>query len=327
LEVPDGLAGALASLRDLGLVTPVEAPATSSQDDPLSEAFLVHRWTARALADLASPAELAAAHHRAARYWRWRVKVWPQDRTAAVDQLLEARHHHLAAEELDDAVQVTEWVCTQLHTWGAWSWEARLCHQTLALVPERSRHAAAFTHQLGLIAELRGDYDQALDRYRQSLTINEELGNRAGTASSYHQLGKIAQLRGDYDQALDRYRQSLTINEELGNRADMATRISQLGILSTETGAPAEAVQWNLRSLGIRVQIRSPEAQIDLHWLTRQRELLGSQPFEQLVREQLDEESANVVLDLLERWTARGTADPGGTDPAPGDPARMSRPD
>ncbi len=159
----------------------------------------------------------------------------------------------------------------------------------------------------------RGDYDQALDWYRQSLTIKEELGNRAGTASSYHQLGIIAQERGDYDQALDWYRQSLAIKEELGNRAGTASTISQLGVLATETGAPAEGVGWNLRSLGIRLQIGSPEARIDLHWLVRQRELLGIQPFEQL-----DEESANAVLDLLERWTARGTADPGGTDPAPG---------
>jgi hypothetical protein len=63
----------------------------------------------------------------------------------------------------------------------------------------------------------------------------------------------------------------------------MATTISQLGVLSTETGAPAQGVQGNLRSLGIRLQIGSPQARIDLDWLVRQRELLGSQSFQRLV--------------------------------------------
>jgi hypothetical protein len=98
----------------------------------------------------------------------------------------------------------------------------------------------------------------------------------------------------------------------------MATTISQLGVLSAETGAPAQGVQGNLRSLGIRLQIGSPQARIDLDWLVRQRELLGSQSFQRLVREQLDQGSAATVLDLLDRWTARGgPAGPEGPDPAP----------
>lgn len=32
-------------------------------------------------------------------------------------------------------------------------------------------------------------------------------------ASSYHQLGMVAQQRGDYERALDWYRQSLAIKE------------------------------------------------------------------------------------------------------------------
>jgi tetratricopeptide (TPR) repeat protein len=169
------LAEALAVLQDLGLVTVVESAAPGDEDDGSSEAFLVHRWTARALADLASPAELAAAHQRAAHYWRVRVQVEPQDRKADIDQLLETSHHHHAAGELDDAVEVTGSVCVRLHTWGAWSWEERLCHEGLAIVPEHSSHAAAFAHQLGAIAQERGDYDQALDWYRRALSRSPEV--------------------------------------------------------------------------------------------------------------------------------------------------------
>ena len=50
-------------------------------------------------------------------------------------------------------------------------------------------------------------------------------------ASTYHQLGILAQDRGDYDEADRQYQRSLDIFERLGNQADMATSYSQLGIL------------------------------------------------------------------------------------------------
>jgi uncharacterized protein HemY len=97
------------------------------------------------------------------------------------------------------AVEATEWACSQLQIWGAWEREERLLRETLTWVSQRSRKAAAFLHQLGIVAHRRGDYNQALAWYRQSLAIKEALGDRAGMASSYHQLGIVAQDRGDYD--------------------------------------------------------------------------------------------------------------------------------
>lgn len=55
----------------------------------------------------------------------------------------------------------------------------------------RSSNATACLHQLGILSYRRGDYDQALDWYRKSLDIFEQLGNRAGMATSYHQLSSI----------------------------------------------------------------------------------------------------------------------------------------
>jgi len=186
LVAPAGLRGALTILTELGLVTPADpGEPTAGVAQPF---WLVHRWTAAALARIAGKPELEEAHRRAARYWRWRVRVWPQDRQADIADLLEARYHHQAAGDLDEAVQVTMWVCSQLDTWGAWSWVEQLCREMLSVVPERSSSAATFMHQLGMIAQRRGDYDQALDWYRQALVISEELGNRAGLAVAYHQL-------------------------------------------------------------------------------------------------------------------------------------------
>ena len=73
-------------------------------------------------------------------------------------------------------------------------------------------------HQLGIVAQDRGDLDAAEDWYRKSLAIKEALGDRPGMATSYHQLGMVAQERGDLDAAEDWYRKSLAIKEALGNR-------------------------------------------------------------------------------------------------------------
>jgi tetratricopeptide (TPR) repeat protein len=255
VAAPAGWAAAWQGLLAAGLAAPYAVAGGGEAR------FAVHRWTAGKLAAVAGPEELAEAHRRAALFWRWRVALWPQDRGQDMVDLLEARHHHRAAGELDEAVRVTEWVCLQFQTWGAYRRQEQLMEETLRWLPEGSSKAAAFQHQLGRVAHLRGSYDEALDWYRKSLAIEEELGNRAG----------------------------------------MATTISQLGVLATERGAPEEAVPLNLRGLDIHLEIGSPEARIDLHWLGRQRELLGASRFAGLLAQHLDEESAAAVLSMLDQ--------------------------
>jgi tetratricopeptide (TPR) repeat protein len=179
----------------------------------------------------------------------------------------------------------------------------RKSQETFEALGDRTGMARSY-HQLGNVAYVRGDYDQALDWYRNSLEITEALGDHAGMATSYHQLGVVAQQRGDYGQALQWYRKSLEIKEALGKRARVASTISQIGVMYTERGAVDEAVPFNLQSLALRLEIGSPEVRRDLHWLTRQREALGAEWFEQVLKEHLDEESAAAVLKMLDDYPA-----------------------
>jgi tetratricopeptide (TPR) repeat protein len=245
LRVPDGLAEALAALDDLGLLAPVE-------DGKPGPRHLVHRWTARALAELAEPEELAAAHRHAGRYWTWRVRVWPQPLQEAVPELVEARHHLHATGDVDTAVAMTNEIAAQLHTWGAYGQEERLCLETLGWVPERSHAAADYQHRLGIIAQARGNYDAALERYRDAFAICQELGDRRGMAGSHFQLARVAEERGDYDAALDGYRRSLAIMEDLNDRREVAGIYHQFGIVAEERGEYDAALDWYRRSLAIR---------------------------------------------------------------------------
>ena len=220
--------------------------------------FFVHRWTATELAGRAARepgSPLTEAHRRAAGYWRWRVKVWPQDKAADVHDLLEARHHLLQAGDTEDAAQVTDQACNQLHTWGAWDQETSLIYDTLARLPAGSPGRAAWIHQLGIVAQARGDYDEAARQYQRSLDINERLSNQPGMASSYHQFGMLAHARGDYDEAARQYQRSLDINERLSNQPGMASSYHQLGIVAQARGDYDEAARQYQRSLDINERL------------------------------------------------------------------------
>jgi tetratricopeptide (TPR) repeat protein len=110
---------------------------------------------------------------------------------------------------------------------------------------------AASYHQLGMVTQYRGDLAAAEAWYRKALEIDEALGNRPGMASSYHQLGMVAQDRGDLAAAEAWYRKSLEIKEALGNRPGMAISYHQLGMLAQDRGDLAAAEAWYRKALEI----------------------------------------------------------------------------
>ncbi|MFI7594448.1 tetratricopeptide repeat protein [Micromonospora sp. NPDC049359] len=245
---PPGMAGLAQKLATTSLIAIVD-----------DGRIVMHRWTAAELhrhwnSDQGPhhrPGLVTAAHRAAATYWQWRVGRWPQDRLDDLHDLGESRHHLLAAGDLETAGTITEHICSQLDEWGAWDREASLIHDTLRWLPENSPRRPAWYQQLGILAQLRGDYAEAERRYQQSLAIEEALGNQAGMASSYHQMGILAQYRGDYAEAERRYQQSLAIEEELGNQSGVAASYGQLGTLAQLRGDYGEAERRYQQSLAI----------------------------------------------------------------------------
>jgi tetratricopeptide (TPR) repeat protein len=235
--------------------TCVASSLLATEETQQGALFFVHRWTSSELERRWQAAErtimITDVHRRAAAYWLWRVSVWPQDRRADVHDRLEARYHLLAAGRIDEATEVAGKACSQLHDWGAYDDEAKLIDDTLRYLTPASEQRAAWIHQLGILAEARGDLQQAETLYRQSLEISERLGSQAGMATSHHQLGKLAEGRGDMEQAETLYRQSLEINERLGNQAGAGTSYHQLGKLAEVRGDMEQAETLYRQSLEI----------------------------------------------------------------------------
>jgi tetratricopeptide (TPR) repeat protein len=332
VEAPDGVAAAVAAARATSLLVPV----ARGDQAPL---HFVHRWTAGAIAQL-HPDAARQAHRRAAAFWHWRVDTIPQSRQDDIDQLLEARYHHHAAGNTDEAMAADEEAVLQLQTWGQYGRAAELCRETLTwltpgspeaaategtlgiLAQQRGDYAAAERsyrqaleiferiadqagmavgyHQLGRLAQLRGDYEAAKPLYLRSLDISERIGDQAGMAVGYGQLGVLAQLRGDYDAAEPLYRRSLDISERIGDQAGVATSYTALAGLSEAAGNLDEAVTYRVGALAIRLNIGIATA-AEIPPLAGLRRRLGRDRFRAALPSGLDEESAGTLMQLLDQ--------------------------
>ncbi|MBV9479928.1 MAG: tetratricopeptide repeat protein [Acidobacteria bacterium] len=93
--------------------------------------------------------------------------------------------------------------------------------------PDQQPRLAVIYHNLGAVAQDRGDLATAEQWSRKALEIFEALGDRPSLASSYHQLGMVAQDRGDLAAAEQWSRKALEIFEALGNRPGLARSYSK----------------------------------------------------------------------------------------------------
>jgi len=229
--------------------------------DGSSPRWFVHRWTASAMErqeeSVVETAEedKAERYRRAALYWMWHYRTTAQSREADVEDLLECYAHFGEAEDVEQSDDAAQESASILNRIGRWDDEWKLANRQLQNTHLNKARQATWHHELGVLAQARGDYDTAHNRYQQALTIFEELGNRANMATSYHQLGMLAQDRGDYDTAHNRYQQALTIFEELGNRAGMATSYHQLGMLAQDRGDYDTAHKLYEQSLHIEEEL------------------------------------------------------------------------
>jgi hypothetical protein len=139
-RAPDDLDDMIAACEAAGLVTvgrvPNQAGARHARGAPARLTFLVDPPAARDLHRALDAAgrghELAAAHRSAAAYWRWRAAAWPQEHHDDVHDLLEARHHLLAAGETIQAREIKQTVRSMLHVRGEAGREVALTGDTLA---------------------------------------------------------------------------------------------------------------------------------------------------------------------------------------------------
>ncbi len=76
---------------------------------------------------------------------------------------------------------------------------------------------ARVEHNLGVVANIRGDLDEAATRYASSIAEYQGVGDEHGSAYPYHDLGMMSADRGLYHEADRYFQQSTEIAEKAGD--------------------------------------------------------------------------------------------------------------
>lgn len=113
-----------------------------------------------------------------------------------------------------------------------------------------------------------GEYDKALEYYRQVLAANQATGNTAGISTAYFNLGTTLESKGDPAAALSYYRRSLALERQRGDSAEIAVVERSIGIALTKAGRPAEALRVLDAPLAYYVRMNDVDGQARIR-LTR----------------------------------------------------------
>ena len=94
--------------------------------------------------------------------------------------------------------------------------------------------AAKNFHELGRVAQERGDLIGAETWLKSALTIHERQGNERAAATDHYQLGMVLKARGNFDAAEISYGKALEIEQRQGNDEDAASTLRALSQLQLE---------------------------------------------------------------------------------------------
>ncbi len=89
-----------------------------------------------------------------------------------------------------------------------------------------------------------GQYDRALEYYRQLLAANEAAGLSRGIATAHYNIGSTLERKGDLKGALEHYMQSLEIERQRQDPGEVAYGQRSIGIVLTKQDRPREALPW-----------------------------------------------------------------------------------
>jgi len=116
---------------------------------------------------------------------------------------------------------------------------------------------------LGLVTYNLGMYFRTSQYQNRSLSIHEELDDRAGMGKDYANIALVLDNMGKYQEALDNHNKALKIHEELNDRVGMAGDYWGRGVVLDNMGKYQEALDNHNKALKIHEELYD---MIELKW-------------------------------------------------------------
>lgn len=109
----------------------------------------------------------------------------------------------------------------------------------------------------GHIKGIKGNILHAIDDFQKGLELSKHTGNRSLEILGYNSLGSLSLLRSENDLALEYFKESLAIAEELSDQGFIANLMTNIGIVYEKMGSFDSAFYYMNQGLEIRTGIAS----------------------------------------------------------------------
>ena len=113
--------------------------------------------------------------------------------------------------------------------------------------------------QTGKINHHLGAYDTALGYLKQSLSIMQQIGDKAGEGTTLNNISQIFKAQGDYETALGYLKQSLRIRQQIGDKAGLCATLFNMGHIHAQNEQIPEAFNAWVNAYIIAKQINGAQ--------------------------------------------------------------------
>ena len=148
---------------------------------------------------------------RAARYYENLVS-----QTKSLWDHLKARDYYYQAEDWENANRIMESTINNLILWGHIERAMNLLEESILTTSGSTQINVEYTR--ATIFHRLGDLKTAHELYNTIKYKYQQRGDYRGVAATLHQIGMIHQDQGNYEEAVKKYNQTLKIEEELGDK-------------------------------------------------------------------------------------------------------------
>ena len=183
----------------------------------------------------------------------------------------DAVHHYERARALASLLSDDELVATVENGVGAVHCERGAYVQARAsylVAIERTGNPALrgrILLNLGVLANISGDLDEARTRYAKSIAEFEHAADEEGLALVYHNLGMVHADRADWAAAAESYDKALAISERLGMRQMVANVLLNRAEVLCARKHPGDAVASSERALALFAELGDQAGRAEAH--------------------------------------------------------------
>ncbi len=118
---------------------------------------------------------------------------------------------------------------------------------------------------IGVSHGIRGNYDQALRYFCQSLKIREDIGDKRLVANTYHTIGNVHWLRGDFEDALAYYINGLSMYEQIDDKDNIAISYNDIGSVYKDMKDFDTALEYHLKALKLHKFVDNKSSLADIY--------------------------------------------------------------